>query len=101
MAKLKRESQFFQNFKQERKWSAARIIERGEELKRKADDLEATRQFQRQLESSLEAKEKENCQLRKQQREPQNPHTSDPYPSQFLKPEAAIEHHQGQDTRIR
>lgn len=84
VAKLKRESQFFQNVcKQERKCSAAHIRELRVELKKKADDLEATLQFQRELEYSLAEKEKENCQLRKQQREPQNPHTSDPYPSQF------------------
>ena len=84
MAKLKRESQFFQNVcKQERKCSAAHIRELRVELKKKAEDLEATRQFQREIESSLAAKKKEYCQLRKQQRESQNPHTSDLYPSQF------------------
>ena len=84
MAKLKRESQFFQNVcKQERKCSAAHIRELRVELKKKAEDLEATRQFQRELESSLKTKDKENCMIRKQQREPQNPHTSDLYPSQL------------------
>ena len=86
VAKLKRESQFFQNVcKQERKCSAAHIRELRVELKKKADDLEATLQFQRELEYSLAEKEKETCQLRKQQREPQNPHTSYLYPSQFLR----------------
>ena len=33
----------------------------------------------------MEAKEKENRRLRKQQSEPQNPHTSDSYPSLFPK----------------
>ena len=64
MAKLKRETQFFQNVcKQERECSAAHIRKLRVELKKKAEDLEATRQFQRELESSFEAKEKENCQL--------------------------------------
>ena len=46
MAELKRKSKFFQNAcKQDRKCSAARIRELREELKKKADDLEATRQF--------------------------------------------------------
>mgnify|MGYP003688161591 CR=1 FL=1 len=81
MAKLKRESQFFQNVcKQERKCSAAHIRELRVELKKKTDDLEATLQFQRELEYSLAEKEKENCQLRK----PLNPHTRDPNPTQTL-----------------
>ena len=94
MAKLKRELHFFQNVcKQERTCSETRIRELRVELKKKAEDLEATRRFERELESSLEAKEKENWQLRKQQREPQNHiqvisiHRSSP------EPEAANENH--------
>ena len=85
MTELKRESHFFQNVcnKKKKKRSAARIKELRVELKKKAEDLEATRQFQRDLESSLKTKDKENCMIRKQQREPQNPHTSDLYPSQL------------------
>ena len=75
-SKLKSEPQFFQNIcKQERKCSVTRIRDLREELKRKADDIEANRQFQRELESSLKAKEKEICQLRKLQRSSKNPQT--------------------------
>ena len=64
-ASLKRESQLLKDkCGKERKCYTTRIEELCEELKRRTEELEETRRFQREQETTLEAKEEEICQIR-------------------------------------
>ena len=70
MASLKTESQLLiDKWAKERKCYTTRIEKLCEELKRRAEELEETRRFQKELETTLEAEEEEISQIRRKQRE--------------------------------